>query len=164
MDVNYKTIDFFKEGTIYQILKTSYQRLLAYFPMAKGKFLEHWKQEDKVAFQNPDTIGKHILFTCIGNNPIGYFSWDDRNYPTGIIGQNCIVPNYRNEGLGSKQISILIKMFADKKFNKVTVVTGNHVFFKPAVEMYQRCGFRIENRIPGDLFEKIELVKTMGLR
>jgi hypothetical protein len=36
------------------------------------------KKKDREAFDNPDTIGKYVLFTCINDIPIGYFSWDDR--------------------------------------------------------------------------------------
>ena len=152
----YRTIDNFKPGLIENLLKTSYKRLIDYFPNEKQGFYHQWEKEDYEAFKNPDTIGKYVLFSCLGNNPIGYFSWDDRQYPLGIIGQNCILPSYQEHGYGRNQIESLIKMFQDKKFHELRVVTGDHDFFIAAQKMYINCGFIEHRKMKGDLFNLIE--------
>lgn len=93
--IEYKPIDLFEPGLIEKLLKSSYKDLFRWFPNEKQRLYDQWEQEDKEAFNNPDTIGRHILFTCINDNPVGYFSWDDRQYSVGIVGQNCILPDYQ---------------------------------------------------------------------
>jgi GNAT superfamily N-acetyltransferase len=157
----YKTIDNFKPGLIENLLKTSYKRLIDYFPNEKQGFYHQWEKEDYEAFNNPDTISKYVLFSCLGNNPIGYFSWDDRQYPLGIIGQNCILPSYQGQGYGRNQIESLIKIFQDKKFNELRVVTGDHDFFIAAQKMYINGGFKEHRKMKGDLFNLIEFSKQI---
>lgn len=157
----YRTIDNFKPGLIENLLKTSYKRLIDYFPNEKQRFYHQWENEDYEAFNNPDTIGIYVLFSCLGNNPIGYFSWDDRQFPLGIIGQNCILPNYQGQGYGRNQIESVIKIFQDKKFYEIRVITGNHDFFTASQKMYTNCGFQEKRKIEGDLFNLIELTKQI---
>jgi ribosomal protein S18 acetylase RimI-like enzyme len=97
----------------------------------------------------------------LGNNPIGYFSWDDRQFPLGIIGQNCILPNYQGQGYGRNQIESVIKIFQDKKFNEIRVITGNHDFYIAAQKMYTNCGFQEHRKMKGDLFNLIEYSKQI---
>jgi GNAT superfamily N-acetyltransferase len=154
--IKYKTIDHFKPGLIETLVKKCYEKLIAYFPDERQRFYSQWEKEDNEAFNNPETIGKHVLITCINNNPIGYFSWDDRQYPVGIVGQNCILPNHQGKGYGRKQIEMIIKIFQDKKFSQIRATTGDHDFFKSAQKMYSDCGFRLQRKTKGDLFELIE--------
>src|SRR4030042_1754195 len=102
--IDFKTIDNFKPGLIQSILKNSYAEFIDCFPKDKGKFYKQWEQEDSDAFNNPQTIGKYIFITCLKDLPVGYCSWDDRQYPVGIIGQNCIIPEYQRKGYGRKQL------------------------------------------------------------
>jgi GNAT superfamily N-acetyltransferase len=159
--IDYRTIDNFRSGLIEKLLKTSYKRLIDYFPNDKQRYYTQWEKEDSEAFNNPDTIGKYVLFSCISNNPIGYFSWDDRQYPLGIIGQNCILPNFQGQGYGRKQIDLMIKIFQDKKFNEIKAITGDHDFFISAQKMYTNCGFQEQRKMEGDLFKLIEFSKQI---
>jgi GNAT superfamily N-acetyltransferase len=154
--IEYKTIDHFKPGLIETLVKKCYERLIHYFPHEKQRLYSRWENEDLEAFNNPETVGKYVLFTCIGNKPIGYFSWDDRRYPVGIVGQNCILPNYQGKGYGKKQIERIIKIFQDKKFSKIQAITGDHDFFSSAQKMYINCGFKVQRKLKGDFFELIE--------
>jgi GNAT superfamily N-acetyltransferase len=88
-----------------------------------------------------------VLFICINDSPVGYFSWDDRQYPVGIIGQNCILLIHQGQGYGRKQIEFVIKIFQDSKFKQTNVVTGDHEFFIPAQKMYASCGFQEHRRL-----------------
>lgn len=159
--IDFKTIDNFKPGLIQSILKNSYARFIDCFPNDKEKFYKQWEQEDSDAFNNPQTIGKYLCFAYLKDLPIGYCSWDDRQNPIGIIGQNCILPEYQRQGYGRKQIELIIKIFKDKKFNEIRVITGEHEFFIPAQRIYEKCGFKERQRINGDLFKRIEFYKLI---
>lgn len=159
--IEFKEIGNYRPGIIEQILKTCYNELVEFFPYEKQRFFSQWEKEDIEAFSNLETIGRHILFSCLDNIPIGYFSWDDRQYPLGIVGQNCILPNHQGLGYGRKQIEMIIKIFQSKKFKEIKAVTGDHVFFKSAQEMYFNCGFHEQKKIKGDLFNLIEFSKQI---
>ena len=154
----FKPIDNFQPGQIEELIKVCYRGLIELFPAEKNRFYQQWEYEDKLAFQNMDTIGRNAMFTCIDDSPIGYFSWDNRHYPNGIIGQNCILPDYQRLGYGKAQIELIKKIFKDNKFKTITAITGDHDFFNPAQKMYKECGFDIHNRRKGDLFNLIEYI------
>ena len=159
--VLYKTIDSFNPGIIERLLKESYNGLLNYFPTEKQRLYDQWEKEDKITFNNYDTIGKHVLFSCIADTVIGYFSWDDRSFPKGIVGQNCIVPDYRRQGYGKAQIEKIENIFRNTNFKIIFALTGNHIFFESARKTYLSCGFREHQRFHGELFEKIEYIKEI---
>jgi GNAT superfamily N-acetyltransferase len=159
--INFKTIDNFKPGLIQSILKNSYAEFIECFPNEKEKLYKQWEQEDSDAFNHQQTIGKCLFFTCLKDIPIGYFCWDDRQNPIGIIGQNCILPKYQRKGYGKKQIEMIIKIFKDKKFKEIRVITGDYKFFTPAQRIYKKCGFKERRRINSDLFKLIEFYKLI---
>jgi len=159
--IDFKTIEDFKPGLIQELLKKSYAGLIQLFHNHKGEFYKPWEQEDIDAFKNISTIGAHLLFTCLNDLPIGYFSWDDRQNPIGIIGQNCILPEYRGHGYGINQIKKIIDIFKDKEFKEIRVITGEHEFFIPAQRIYTVCGFKELQRINGELFNRIEFYKPL---
>jgi GNAT superfamily N-acetyltransferase len=158
--VSYKPISFFEKGILQKILKASYQDFFIYFPNEKKNLYQLWEREEEEVFSNP-IIGDHILFTCINSIPIGYFSWDDRNIPIGVIGQNCIIPQYQNQGYGRKQITVIEKRLREIKFTELNVVTGDHEFFVPAQKMYLACGFQKKRTFKGTLFTNIEFSKRL---
>jgi GNAT superfamily N-acetyltransferase len=159
--IDFKTIDNFKHGLIQSILKKSYAKFIDCFPNDKERFYEQWEQEDRDAFSNPHTIGKYLFFACLKDFPIGYCSWDERQNPVGIIGQNCILPEYQGQGYGRKQIELIINIFNDKNFNEIRVITGEHEFFIPAQRIYKNYGFKERQRINGSMFKQIEFYKYL---
>ena len=156
----YKPIFLLEKGTIQKILKTCYQDFFFYFPNEKRKLYGQWEKEDEDAFNNT-TIGEHTLFTCVDDIVIGYCSWDDRNFPYGIIGQNCIIPSYQNQGYGKKQITVIEEKLKQYNFKEISVLTGDHKFFLPAQKMYLACGFRKKKISNGVLFKNIEFYKLI---
>jgi len=68
-------------------------------------------------------------------------AYDPRPFPEAIVGQNCIVPEYRGKGFGRLQLRHLLAMLKSKGFEKATVTTTDNPFFEPAQRMYQACGF-----------------------
>ena len=159
--IDFKTIDNFKPGLIQSLLKKSYAGLIDCFPGYKEKLYTQWEQEDYDVFNHPQTIGKCSLVTCLNGLPIGYSSWDDRQNPIGIVGQNCIVPEYQRQGFGRRQIELMIEIFKERKFTEITVITGDHEFFRSAQRLYEKCGFSERQRFNGDLFKRIELYKLL---
>lgn len=159
--ISYKKINAFRPGDIQRLLKESYQDLIAYFPFEKDNFYNQWEKEDNDAFKNIDTIGQNLLFTCVNDLPVGYFSWDIRNGPLGVIGQNCILPDYQNRGYGTKQIEQIISIFREYNFTEISVTTGGHMFFRPAQTMYGKCGFQLRERVKGKLFDQIEYFRII---
>ena len=157
--IDYKGIADFKPGLIEKILKTCYRQLIEFFPNEKDRFYRQWENEDKEAFINQDTIGNSILFTCIDNNPIGYFSWDNRQYPVGLVGQNCILPEFQGQGYGKRQIEYIVKIFQDRGYKEIKAITGDHKFFISAQKMYISCEFQEIGILQGDLFKLIEFKK-----
>lgn len=156
--IKFKPITDFKPGQIQRLIKSCYQGLIEYYPHEKDRFYYQWENDDKAAFQNIDTIGKHILFSCINSDLVGYFSWDDRQFPNGIVGQNCILPDYQGHGYGARQIEKNIEIFRKSNFITVFAETGDHDFFIPAHKMYEKSGFKIKEKRKGDLYDIIEYI------
>jgi GNAT superfamily N-acetyltransferase len=159
--IEFKNINDFKPGIIQRLIKESYAQLINYFPGEKAKFYKQWEQEDKDAFDNLQTIGKSLFISCLHNIPIGYCSWDLRQNPVEIIGQNCILPGFQSKGYGTIQIEKIIKIFADNNYKEITVITGDHDFFIPARKIYEKCGFKEQKRTQGELFHLIAYKKVL---
>ena len=154
--MEFKPITDFKPGQIQELTKNCYRGFIEYFPDEKNRLYHQWENEDKLAFQNIDTIGRHILFSIIENNLIGFFSWDERKFPNGIVGQNCILPDFQEHGYGAQQIEKIIDILKTNKFKTLSADTGDHKFFTPAHKMYEKNGFKIKQKRKGDLFDIIE--------
>lgn len=83
----------------------------------------------------------------------------------GIIGHNCILPEFRGKGIGKQQILEIIKRFSSVGTKKAKVSTCSHSFFLPARRMYISCGFIEINRKPWDndsSHDIIEYEKEIG--
>ena len=72
--LTFKPLTSLKRGQLFEMLASSYQDLAdKYDPKNKEKYIKSWQQADSDAFDNPKTIGKCILITHLGNEPIGFF-------------------------------------------------------------------------------------------
>src|SRR3989344_6337990 len=130
--LTFNSISSYEEGDLYKILYKSYESLLAENIKNKDKYIANWKQFDKDSFSQPK-IGKCVLMTYLGDKLIGFASYDPRHFPDyGIIGHNCILPEYRNLGYGKIQIENLLKIFTNKNCKKVKVSTGEIEYYLPA--------------------------------
>lgn len=139
----------FQKGIVFDLLLRSYFGLLKKYKLKhRENLIDNWKKFDKDAFNNLNTIGKCVFITTIDNTIIGFGSFDPRQWPeVGIIGHNCILPEYRNQGYGRKQIQEIIKRFQENKFKSAKVSTGDHPFFLSSQKMYLSCGFKETGRI-----------------
>jgi ribosomal protein S18 acetylase RimI-like enzyme len=84
-----------------------------------------------------------------GTDIVGFFSFDPRPQPAyGVIGHNCILPEYRNRGLGKQQIVEVLQKLRQIGLTRTLVSASSHSFFVPAQRMYIACGFVEMKRIP----------------
>jgi len=161
MTLEFKELSKSKEGLIYSLLKRSYKDLTREIPELLNKWQDDWKQYDKEVHKFPDTIGNAGFLTTLNEKVIGFGSYDPRQSPElGIIGHNCILPEFRGKGFGRAQILKILVIFKKLGVNKVKVSTGEHPFFNPARKMYISCGFEETRRFNSqDLeFREIEYI------
>jgi GNAT superfamily N-acetyltransferase len=133
----------FPSQTVFNLLYNSYRELIEDPSLhVKEEFIADLKKFDEEVAEHPQ-IAHCTFITCLDNKPIGLFSFDPRNCPAyGIIGHNCVLPEYKGQGYGIKQVEEMIKIFRERDCKKIIVSTGDHPFFIPAQKMYLRCGFK----------------------
>ena len=123
-------------GIVFSLLSQSWAELW------NDELEEKIKNYDKEIFENPDTVGACAFISTLNDKPIGMASWDPRQGPeVGIIGYNCILPEYQDKGFGKAQIKEILKRLESQGFKKAFVTTGEHPFFEAADKMYLACGF-----------------------
>ena len=131
----------YKAGIIFSLLYQSYKAYFQYDPDCESGWKQAWEEYDKSVFGNPETVGACGFISSVGAQVIGFASWDPRQYPCGIIGHNCILPEFRGNGFGRQQVKEVLRILKSKMFSEIIVTTGGHDFFKPAQKMYKACGF-----------------------
>ena len=130
-----------EKGIIFSLLSQSWIELW------NDELQEKIKQYDREIFENLDTVGACVFSSILNGKPIGMASWDPRQAPeVGIIGYNCILPEYQGRGFGKVQIKEVLKRLKDHGFEKAFVTTGEHPFFESADKMYLACGFKETKR------------------
>lgn len=146
MILNFKKLSASKKGLIYSLLNRSYADLMREIPELLPKWQEDWKQYDEEVNKFPKTVGDSGFTSTYNEKVIGFGSYDPRQRPElGIVGHNCILPEFRGKGFGKAQVLEIIRIFKELGVKKVKVTTGEHPFFNPAQKMYTSCGF-IETR------------------
>jgi RimJ/RimL family protein N-acetyltransferase len=117
------------------------------------------RSTDNGTFDNPDTIGRCTLFSCIDNQLIGFFNWDFRKIPhEGVIGHNCILPEHCGYGYGKEQIKEVMDIFLSRSTKVIKVTTDDHPFFIPAQNTYLSCGFLEVARSKSNDFGGVNLI------
>ena len=138
-------------GIIARLLNESYAKLVKAEPEIWQHEEAHWKEADRSVFENPNTIGACTFMSWYGKNIVGFFSFDPRPSPAyGIIGHNCILPDYRNQGFGKQQMGEALRKLRQRMIRQAQVSTSDHPFFLPAQRMYVACGFIEVKRVPWD--------------
>ncbi len=137
-------------GTIAFLLHQSYAQILITDKEFWEREKENWEQFDRQVFEDSETVGKCVLVTCLNDIAIGFASFDPRQKPElGIIGHNCILPEYRGKGYGKQQILETLDRMRALGIQRAIVSTSEHPFFLPAQRMYLACGFQEERRCRG---------------
>jgi len=137
-----------RPGTIFRLLQKSYA-VWAEEELSEPDELAEWYAYDREAFLAPDSVGACLFFTRCDQRTVGFASWDPRQAPeVGIVGHNCVLPEFRGRGLGARQLREVLRRFQQKRIRIARVTTLDHPFFVPAQRMYQACGFREVRRTP----------------
>ncbi len=129
-------------GLIVALLRRSYAAFFAELPHCYDEWLPGWRAYDAAVFAQPETVGACGFVTCVDDLPVGFASWNPREFPAvGIIGHNCIVPEQQGQGIGGQQITEILRRFRASGVRRARVTTGTHSFFVPAQRMYIARGF-----------------------
>jgi GNAT superfamily N-acetyltransferase len=135
-------------GAISQLLRASYAQLLEVDPRWESEQAA-WDEYDREVFAHPETAGASLFVIRICGQVAGFGSWDPRPRPAyGIIGHNCILPEFRGRGLGRRQVEEILRRLKALDVRTARVSTADHPFFIPANRMVAACGFREVRRIP----------------
>jgi GNAT superfamily N-acetyltransferase len=163
--LTFASILLFQPGLLSDLIHESYAGLVGQCPEYWEQEREKWHDFDRQSFAHPDTIGKCVFVSCLDDRPIGLASYDPRHEPEyGLIGQNCVLPEYRGRGFGKRQIREILRRFRERKARAVRVTTSEHPFFIPAIRMYQSLGLKETRRFaggPDPRYRIIELEKKL---
>ena len=151
MNVEFRTALDQKPGTIASLLKQAYAELVKRNPALWEPEQANWEKYDCDVFEQPETVGACIFLTWFDGRLAGFGSWDPRQrLRFGIIGHNCILPEFQGRGLGKLQVHEIVRRFREMAIETAKVSTNDLPFFIPAQRMYESCGFREVRRIPWD--------------
>lgn len=131
----------YQRGTLVSLLSQSYADYFQFDPNCELAWKRAWEEYDLAVFEHPDTVGSCGYITAHKNQVIGFASWDPRQFPIGVIGHNCVLPEFRGNSYGNQQIIEVIRNLRGKDFVKAQATTGEHSFFESAKRMYKSCGF-----------------------
>jgi GNAT superfamily N-acetyltransferase len=149
-----------KPGILASMLKRCYAKLVTSDPGLWLPEQRGWDEFDSDVFENPRTIGACVFLSWFGNQVVGIGSYDPRQKPeSGIIGHNCILPEFQGKGFGKQQIQEILRIFEDMGIRRAKASTNDEPFFIPAQRMYEACGFREVRRVPWDRKPSIELIE-----
>ena len=149
-----------KPGLIALLLLQSYGEILAAEQRYWLQEEDKWRQFDREVFENPDTIGRCVFITSWEDRPIGLGSFDPRPKPEyGIIGHNCIVPQFRGRGYGRQQIFEILNRLRGLQIKRAIASTSEHPFFWPAQKMYVSCHFVESKRYIGGPDPRYRLIE-----
>jgi len=164
-ELTFAPISHFAPGALADILRRSYAGLVAEDPAHWGQEDQSWEDFDRQAFAHPHTIGSCVFVSRLEKEQVGLASFDPRPRPRHeLIGQNCILPEFRSRGFGKEQIFEVLRRFRRWGIGTALVATSAHPFFLPARRMYESLGFREIRRFPGGpdpRYGIIELVRTL---
>lgn len=133
----------YEPGIVYAILAACYHEIL------DAALRDKLRRFDRDVFAHPGTVGVCTLIASVDDETVGLVSYDPRQGPdVGIIGHNGVLPPYRKQGYGTRQIQEVLRRLASRRCARVRVSTSEHPFFAPARKMYERCGFRECDRTP----------------
>ena len=133
--LTFQSVTGYKDGMILTMLSECYAKIW------NDKLNGFFSKFDKDVFEYPDTVGACTFITYIDDEVVGLGSYDPRKAPElGVIGHNCVLPEFQGIGFGKMQIKEILRRFRLCNFIKATVCTGDTEFFEPARRMYEACG------------------------
>lgn len=154
-----------QRGLLADLLHISYARLMADASGYWHGLAKEFDDFDNEAFDNFDTVGKCVFITTRDTAVVGFASFDPRPWPDhGLVGQNCILPSYRGQRVGYRQIEEILSRFRRMGMKRAVVSTNEHPFFLAARRNYLSCGFEESRRFtggPDPRYTMIEYVKDL---
>jgi N-acetylglutamate synthase-like GNAT family acetyltransferase len=136
VDVRFEKISDFDRGTLFKLLVQAY----SFNHKWEQSLQEKWKENDNFFFDNLQVADKYAFITTLDEEPIGFAAYDPRNMPEyAIIGDNCIIPQYKGRGYGIIQLQELISRISKNDVEKIFVSTNFDLI--PAQRMYEHVGF-----------------------
>jgi GNAT superfamily N-acetyltransferase len=149
--LTFDSIAHHQPGIISALLTESYEQLLSTGQRFWQVQRIGWAKFDAEVFNDLATIGQCVFLTRFNSEIIGFSSFDPTRGPLfGIVGHNCILPRFRRQGFGQRQIRETLCRLRRRSIKKAIVSTSEHPFFIPAQKMYLSCGFQETKRYPGD--------------
>jgi len=153
-------ISSFRPGTLADLIRKSYAGLVGQCPEYWEPETKKWDDFDGRSFAHPETVGRCVFVSGLDAVPIGLASFDPRPGPRyGLIGQNCVLPEFRGRGFGPQQILEVLRRLRERDIRAARVTTSGHPFFIPALKMYQSLGFRETRRFSGGPDPRYELIE-----
>lgn len=159
MRLEFTTINNHEPGILSSLLIQSYADLIKSDPTHWEPEKNNWIEFDRDAFGNPKTIGACVFLSWHDRKLIGFGSFDPRQRPAfGIIGHNCILPEYRKKDFGKQQVMEILKRFIELEIKTAKVTTNDNSFFLSAQKMYESCGFNEISREPWEVDKTQNLI------
>lgn len=108
-------------------------------------FSDTWQEYDDFFFDHEKILETCGFVTCLDGKPIGHISWDPRNAPGYvIIGHNCILTEYKNNGYGKMQLKEAIRRITECIHPEKIIVSTNDRLI--ARYNYESAGFTLVKR------------------
>jgi len=158
MKLRFTFINHQEPGILASLLSRTYADLVSFDPLHWKPEVTKWIEFDCEAFDNLSTVGACVFLSWYKRKLVGFGSFDPRQRPLfGIIGHNCILPEFRRQGFGKQQVAEVLMRFIGLEIQTAKVTTNDHSFFVPAQKMYESCGFQEISREPwkGDTMQSL---------
>jgi GNAT superfamily N-acetyltransferase len=156
----FEPVSLFPPGTVAGIVGRSYAELLERWPDAWKDEPREWAEFDREVYAYPDTIGQCVFVGRLGGEIVGLASYDPRPGPAyGIVGQNCVLPEFRGRGFGKLQVLEVLRRIGERRMRAARVTTSEHPFFVPALRMYRSLGFKDIRRRYGGPDRRYRLIE-----
>jgi GNAT superfamily N-acetyltransferase len=126
MKITYTSPLHEKPGLITGILERSYRRLAILDTFAWSGENAKWWNFEKEIFRYPHAIGACVFLTWYDGRLAGFGSYNPRLGPgLGMVGHNCILPEFRGRGLGKKQIGEILQRLQSMAVKTARVSTSS---------------------------------------
>jgi len=159
MKITYTSPLHEKPGLITEIIERSYKRLAILDTFVWSGENAKWWNFEKEIFRYPHAVGACVFLTWYDGRLAGFGSYNPRlGLELGMVGHNCILPEFQGRGLGKKQIGEILQRLRSMAIKTASVSTSSHPFFIPAQRMYVSCGFTEIGRRPWNSDPPLDII------